>query len=49
MTLSADVSFDTFGKELGLLEVSFGSLVTKFKCRIATGAFMFKEICYQTP
>ena len=28
MTLSADVSFDTFGKELGLLRVSLGSLVT---------------------
>ena len=28
MTLNAEVSFDTFGKELGLSGVSFGSLVT---------------------
>ena len=28
MTLDAKVSFDTFGKELGLFGVSFGSLVT---------------------
>ena len=28
MTLNAEVSFDTFGKELGLFGVSFGSLVT---------------------
>ena len=26
MTLNAEVSFDTFGKELSLLGVSFGSL-----------------------
>ena len=37
MTLNTEVSFDTFGKELGLFRVSFGSLVTYFKCRIATG------------
>ena len=28
MTLNAEVSFDTFGKELGVFVVSFGSLVT---------------------
>ena len=28
MTLNAEVSFGTFGKELGLFEVSVGSLVT---------------------
>ena len=28
MTLNAEVSFDTFGKELGLFRVCFGSLVT---------------------
>ena len=43
MTLNAEVPFDTFSKELGLFGVSFGSIVTKFKCRIATGAFWFKK------
>ena len=28
MTLNDEVSFDTFGKELGLFGVSFGSLIT---------------------
>ena len=28
MTLNAEVSFDNFGKELGLFGVSFGSPVT---------------------
>ena len=46
MTLDAEVSFDAFGKELGLFGVGLGSLVTLFKRRIATGAFRFKEICY---
>ena len=45
--------FGTFGKELGLFGVSFDSLVTKFKRRIATVgatvAFRFEEICYLTP
>ena len=49
MNLNAEVSFDTFGKELGLLRVSLGSLVTYFKRMIATGAFRFKGICYLTP
>ena len=50
MALNAEVSFDTsFRQELGLFGVSFGSLVTKFKRRIATGAFRFEEICYITP
>ena len=48
MTLDAEVSFDTFGKELGLFGVSFGSLITLFKRRIAT-AFGLKEIRYLTP
>ena len=49
MTLNAEVSFDTFGKELGLFGVSFDSLITLFERRIATGAFWFEEICYLTP
>ena len=34
MTFNLEVSFDTFGKELGLLGVSVSSFVTKFKHRI---------------
>ena len=56
MTLNAEVSFDTFGKELGLLGASLGSFVTWFKHRIATGGgggggggLRFKKICYLTP
>ena len=49
MALNAEVSFNTFGKELGLLGVGLGSLATYFKRRIATSAFSFKEICYLTP
>ena len=30
LTLYAEVSFDTFGKELGLMVVTFGSLLTCF-------------------
>ena len=37
MTRNVEVSFDTFGKELGLLGVSLDSLVTHFKRRIAMG------------
>ena len=36
MTLNAEVSFDAFGKELGLFGVCFGSLVTYFERSIAT-------------
>ena len=43
MTLNAEVSFDTFGNELGLLGASVGSLVTYLERRIALGAFRFKE------
>ena len=43
MTLNAEVSFDTFGKELGLFGVSFGSLIIWFKRRIATGPFGFTK------
>ena len=49
MVLNAEVSFDTFGKELSFLGVGLGSLVTDFKCRIAAGALRFKEICYLMP
>ena len=37
MTLNAEVSLDTFGKELGFLRVSFHSLIAQFKRGIATG------------
>ena len=49
MTLNAKVSSDTFSKDLGLLRVSSGSLVTLFKCRIATGAFTFEGVSYLMP
>ena len=49
MTLNAEVSFNTFDKELGLFRVSFGGLFTQFQRRIAAGAFRFEEICYLTP
>ena len=49
MTLNAEVSFDTLCKELDLLGVSFGGLITYFERRVATGAFWFEEICYLTP
>ena len=43
MTLNAEVSFDAFGKELGLFRVSFGSIITWFKCRIAKGPFVLRK------
>ena len=38
---NAEVSLDTFGKELGLFGVSFGSLITKFKLRGPLGLRKF--------
>ena len=49
MTLNAEVSFDAFGKELGLFGFCFGNVNTLFKHKIAMGTFWIEEICYLMP